>query len=112
MTAIDPDTLIDDTTFADLGLAQPLLAALSDAGYERPTPIQRDAIPLALKGRDLIGLAGRVVGLAALFLVFSCATLLKRPVTVEPSGFMELSTLLIPQNTSGVKLRALPSYFV
>ena len=31
MTAIDPDTLIDDTTFADLGLAQPLLAALSDA---------------------------------------------------------------------------------
>jgi ATP-dependent RNA helicase RhlE len=67
MTAIDPDTLIDDTTFADLGLAQPLLAALSDAGYERPTPIQRDAIPLALKGRDLIGLAQTGTGKTASF---------------------------------------------
>ena len=67
MTAIDPDTLIDDTTFADLGLAQPLLAALSEAGYERPTPIQRDAIPVALKGRDLIGLAQTGTGKTASF---------------------------------------------
>jgi ATP-dependent RNA helicase RhlE len=44
-----------------------LLAALSDAGYERPTPIQRDAIPLALKGRDLIGLAQTGTGKTASF---------------------------------------------
>jgi ATP-dependent RNA helicase RhlE len=58
MTVIDPDTLVGDVTFADLGLAQPLLDALHDAGYERPTPIQREAIPLALKGRDLLAQTG------------------------------------------------------
>ena len=67
MTVIDPDTLVGDVTFADLGLAQPLLDALHDAGYERPTPIQREAIPLALKGRDLIGLAQTGTGKTASF---------------------------------------------
>jgi ATP-dependent RNA helicase RhlE len=64
-TLIDPP--VDDVTFADLGLAPPLLEALRDAGYERPTPIQRDAIPVALKGRDLIGLAQTGTGKTASF---------------------------------------------
>jgi len=67
MTVIDPDTLVGDVTFADLGLAPPLLDALRDAGYERPTPIQREAIPLALTGRDLIGLAQTGTGKTASF---------------------------------------------
>jgi len=67
MTATEIDTVSRDTTFADLGLAQPLLDALRDAGYERPTPIQRDAIPIALKGRDLIGLAQTGTGKTASF---------------------------------------------
>jgi len=57
----------DDLTFADLGLAEPLLHALSDAGYTTPTPIQREAIPVALKGRDLIGLAQTGTGKTASF---------------------------------------------
>jgi ATP-dependent RNA helicase RhlE len=71
MTAIASETVselvVPDATFADLGLAQPLLDALRDAGYERPTPIQRDAIPVALKGRDLIGLAQTGTGKTASF---------------------------------------------
>jgi ATP-dependent RNA helicase RhlE len=67
MTIIDPEILVGDMTFADLGLAPTLLAALRDAGYERPTPIQREAIPLALKGRDLIGLAQTGTGKTASF---------------------------------------------
>jgi ATP-dependent RNA helicase RhlE len=67
MTVIDPDTLVGDVTFADLGLALPLLDALREAGYERPTPIQREAIPLALTGRDLIGLAQTGTGKTASF---------------------------------------------
>ncbi len=67
MTVIDPDTLVGDVTFADLGLAPPLLEALREAGYERPTPIQREAIPLALTGRDLIGLAQTGTGKTASF---------------------------------------------
>src|SRR5688500_1065532 len=54
-------------TFADLGLAPPVLAAVLDAGYTEPTPIQRAAIPLALKGRDLIGLAQTGTGKTAGF---------------------------------------------
>src|SRR5919202_200871 len=54
-------------TFGELGLSAPLLAAVRDAGYERPTPIQERAIPLALKGRDLIGLAQTCTGKTAAF---------------------------------------------
>jgi ATP-dependent RNA helicase RhlE len=54
-------------TFNDLGLAPQLLDALRDAGYERPTPIQAEAIPLARKGRDVIGLAQTGTGKTAAF---------------------------------------------
>src|SRR5919108_4423349 len=54
-------------TFGELGLSAPLLAAVRDAGYERPTPIQERAIPLVLKGRDLIGLAQTGTGKTAAF---------------------------------------------
>jgi ATP-dependent RNA helicase RhlE len=58
-----------DVTFADLGLSAPMLEALSDAGYQRPTPIQAQAVPLALKGRDLIGLAMTGTGKTAAFVI-------------------------------------------
>ena len=55
------------TTFADLGLAPELLRAVTDAGYTHPTPIQAEAIPLALRGRDLMGLAQTGTGKTAAF---------------------------------------------
>ena len=54
-------------TFDQLGLAPELLSAVRDAGYTVPTPIQREAIPLALNGRDLIGLAQTGTGKTAAF---------------------------------------------
>ncbi|HKG95822.1 MAG TPA: DEAD/DEAH box helicase [Gemmatimonadaceae bacterium] len=54
-------------TFETLGLRPAVLDAVRDAGYERPTPIQAQAIPLALKGRDLIGLAQTGTGKTAAF---------------------------------------------
>jgi ATP-dependent RNA helicase RhlE len=56
-------------TFADLGLSAQMLRALRDAGYAHPTPIQQEAIPLALKGRDLIGLAMTGTGKTAAFTI-------------------------------------------
>jgi ATP-dependent RNA helicase RhlE len=53
--------------FESLGLAPALLDAIRDAGYREPTPIQAQAIPLALKGRDLIGLAQTGTGKTAAF---------------------------------------------
>ncbi|MBY0332048.1 MAG: DEAD/DEAH box helicase, partial [Acetobacteraceae bacterium] len=55
------------TQFSDLGLAAPLLRALSDAGYTTPTPIQAQAIPAVLEGRDLLGIAQTGTGKTAAF---------------------------------------------
>ena len=53
--------------FSDLGLAEPILRALEAKGYNDPTPIQRDAIPALLQGRDLLGIAQTGTGKTAAF---------------------------------------------
>ena len=58
------DTL---TQFTDLGLAKPLLKALADEGYDVPTPIQAQAIPGVLSGKDLLGIAQTGTGKTAAF---------------------------------------------
>src|SRR5829696_2566710 len=55
------------TTFAELGLSQPLLDALAHLGYERPTPIQEQTIPALREGRDVIGQAQTGTGKTAAF---------------------------------------------
>jgi ATP-dependent RNA helicase DeaD len=55
------------TTFRELGLSAPLLDALAHLGYERPTPIQEQAIPALLAGRDVIGQAQTGTGKTAAF---------------------------------------------
>jgi ATP-dependent RNA helicase RhlE len=55
------------TTFADLGLSPRLLTALAQSGFTTPTPIQVQAIPEVLKGRDLMGLAQTGTGKTAAF---------------------------------------------
>ncbi len=57
----------DGTSFADLELLPELLAPLSGLGYEEPTPIQREAIPTLLQGRDLVGQAATGTGKTAAF---------------------------------------------
>ncbi len=53
--------------FSELGLAEPILRALSAKGYSDPTPIQRQAIPALLEGRDLLGIAQTGTGKTAAF---------------------------------------------
>ena len=43
--------------FADLGLAPAILKTISDLGYEQPSPIQAQSIPLLLSGNNLLGVA-------------------------------------------------------
>jgi superfamily II DNA/RNA helicase len=55
------------TTFADLGLSEPILRAVAEAGYLYPTPIQEQAIPVVLMGRDVLGVAQTGTGKTAGF---------------------------------------------
>ncbi len=57
------------TTFADLGLSSNILKAIEDVGYTTPTPIQEQAIPYALQGRDLLGCAQTGTGKTAGFVL-------------------------------------------
>jgi len=55
------------TSFRDLNLPAPLLSALDEVGYETPSPIQAQAIPLLLQGLDLLGHAPTGTGKTAAF---------------------------------------------
>jgi superfamily II DNA/RNA helicase len=55
--------------FADLGLSDQLLRAVTDSGYDVPTPIQKGAIPSVLMGKDLIGIAQTGTGKTASFVL-------------------------------------------
>ncbi|TQV75851.1 DEAD/DEAH box helicase [Denitrobaculum tricleocarpae] len=55
------------STFAELGIVEPLQRALHAENYLNPTPIQQQAIPLLLKGRDLLGIAQTGTGKTAAF---------------------------------------------
>jgi ATP-dependent RNA helicase DDX47/RRP3 len=88
----DPDTTDEATVapedeaiadgpkrFEDLGLSDSLVEACGKLGYTAPTPIQRKAIPVALSGRDLIGLAETGSGKTAAFLLPILNALLEAP---------------------------------
>ncbi|OJF70397.1 ATP-dependent RNA helicase [Alteromonas sp. V450] len=56
-----------DMTFKDLNLPEPILQALEKVGYEKPSPIQAESIPLLLEGHDLLGQAQTGTGKTAAF---------------------------------------------
>ena len=60
---------MDSKTFADLGLSPKVQAAITAAGYVNPTPIQAAAIPVAITGRDVLGIAQTGTGKTASFVL-------------------------------------------
>ncbi|MEY3492044.1 MAG: hypothetical protein RL309_1172, partial [Verrucomicrobiota bacterium] len=62
-------------TFTEIGLPEPVLRSLADCGYVNPTPIQEQAIPVVLSGRDLIGAAQTGTGKTAAFALPTLARL-------------------------------------
>ncbi|MEP3048637.1 MAG: DEAD/DEAH box helicase [Roseibium sp.] len=72
--------------FDTLGLSEGLLKAISDNGYETPTPIQQKAIPTILEGRDLMGLAQTGTGKTAAFGLPLIERLLEKQERPQPKG--------------------------
>jgi ATP-dependent RNA helicase DeaD len=66
MSAV-PDLIVSAASFADLGLSDAVLRALADVGYESPSPIQAQTIPVLLSGRDMLGQAQTGTGKTAAF---------------------------------------------
>jgi ATP-dependent RNA helicase RhlE len=81
----------EPTTFADLALAEPIQRALLERDYKAPSPIQAQALPPLLEGRDLIGLAQTGTGKTAAFCLpmlhrFQAAPRSRRP--LQPRGLI------------------------
>ena len=85
---------IDVSTFSALGLSQEIVSALTEQGYETPTPIQAAAIPKALAGHDLLAAAQTGTGKTAAFMLPSLERL-KRYATTSTSPAMHPVRMLV-----------------
>ena len=85
-------TTEDPGGFADLGLRPELLGALDALGYEEPTPIQREAIPPLLQGRDLLGQAATGTGKTAAFALPLLERAMERSGGSSPVGLVLVPT--------------------
>jgi len=65
--ADDAGEVAPPSPFAELGLSEPVVRAITEMGYRRPTPIQEQAIPIVLMGRDILGVAQTGTGKTASF---------------------------------------------
>ena len=67
MSAVPADSIENSASFRDLGLSDEVLLALADVGYESPSPIQAQTIPVLLSGKDMLGQAQTGTGKTAAF---------------------------------------------
>ena len=67
MSAVPADPIVSIVSFRDLALSEPVLKALTDVGYESPSPIQAATIPVLLAGSDMMGQAQTGTGKTAAF---------------------------------------------
>ncbi|MDP1693030.1 MAG: DEAD/DEAH box helicase [Burkholderiaceae bacterium] len=81
--------------FTDLGLAEPLLRAIRDQGYDTPTPIQAQAIPAVLKGGDVMGGAQTGTGKTAGFVLPMLQRLMAVPSKRDARGRVAIRALIL-----------------
>ena len=103
-------------SFADLNLSEPLARAITQMGYETPTPIQEKSIPLLLAGRDLIGQANTGTGKTAAFglpliQMTDAASLKTQTIILEPTRELAVQVANSLQELSKyTRLRVVPVY--
>ncbi|MBA3598117.1 MAG: DEAD/DEAH box helicase [Methylibium sp.] len=82
-------------SFEELGLAEPLLKAVSEAGYDTPTPIQKQAIPAVLLGGDLLAGAQTGTGKTAGFVLPMLHRLMAKPAVRDARGKSPVRALIL-----------------
>ncbi len=80
------------SSFSSLGLTRELTDVVTALGYEEPTPVQRETIPLLLQGRDLLGQAATGTGKTAAFAL----PMLQRINADRPSSRQTAGLVLVP----------------
>ena len=91
------ETPVSTIKFSDLALSEPLLRALSDVGYESPSPIQAATIPPLLAGRDVLGQAQTGTGKTAAFAL----PILAR---IDPKQFKPQALVLAPTRELAIQV--------
>ena len=97
------------TSFQDFGLADPISRALKEENYLTPTPIQAQTIPLALAGRDVVGIAQTGTGKTAAFALPILHRILQQRIKPQPKACRTL-VLSPTRELSGQILESFNAY--
>jgi ATP-dependent RNA helicase RhlE len=92
---LKPRAIDSDMKFTDLGLAEPILRAVAEQGYDTPTPIQAQAIPAVLKGGDLLAGAQTGTGKTAGFTLPMLQRLSSEPPKRDAKGRIAIRALIL-----------------
>lgn len=98
------DHHLTDQTFAGLGLPEPLLRGVEDAGFHACTPIQARSLPLALAGRDVAGQAQTGTGKTAAFLLATFTHLLRRAAPDSRRATQPRALILAPTRELAIQI--------
>jgi ATP-dependent RNA helicase RhlB len=98
------ETHLSSRSFTDLDLPTPLLQGASDSGFEFCTPIQAEALPIALAGQDVAGQAKTGTGKTAAFLFALFAYLLRHPAPADRTPRQPLGLVLAPTRELAIQI--------
>lgn len=98
------DKHLTDTLFSTLDLPTELLQGLEEAGFFRCTPIQEQALPLALKGQDVAGQAQTGTGKTAAFLLAAMTRLLRNPASASRKPNQPRALMLAPTRELAIQI--------
>ena len=95
---------LSETRFDALGLVPELLQGIEDAGFSQCTPIQAQALPIALKGHDVAGQAQTGTGKTAAFMVATMNHLLTHPPTPQRQATQPRAIILAPTRELAIQI--------
>jgi len=98
------ETHLTEQNFSDLDLPPALQQGVRDAQFDKCTPIQAQALPLALSGKDIAGQAQTGTGKTATFLLATLNHLLKNPATPERRAIQPLAIILAPTRELAIQI--------